>query len=84
MNTKKAINGLFEGDFSTCKTPKVSVPPFPDTTITNLFGVYTYEQPFGWEDVSASVIGGVSNEDSDINFHDVKSTYISTGVNYFF
>lgn len=55
-----------------------------DTTITNLFGVYAYEQPFGWESVSVSVIGGVSNEDSDINFHDVKSTYISTGVNYYF
>ncbi len=55
-----------------------------DTTITNLFGVYAYEQPFGWVDVSVSIIGGVSKEDSDINFHDVKSTYISTGVNYYF
>ncbi len=55
-----------------------------DTSITNLFALYSYAQPFGWERASISVIGGIGNEDSDINFHDTKSNYISAGVNYFF
>ncbi|MBD1559316.1 DUF2860 family protein [Vibrio sp. S9_S30] len=55
-----------------------------DTTITNLFALYSYAQPFGWKNASVSVIGGMGNEDSDINFHDVESKYISAGVNYLF
>jgi hypothetical protein len=73
--------GLAKRDFDTLN------PVFDkkqDTTVTNLFGIYTYNEPFGYENFSLSVIGGVSNEDSDINFHDTNSQYIATGVIYYF
>ena len=49
-----------------------------------IFSIYSYKRPFDWDRWTWTMMGGYSQENSDISFYDSKSFIVSTGLLYKF
>ncbi|EHZ2549322.1 DUF2860 domain-containing protein [Vibrio vulnificus] len=49
-----------------------------------IFSVYSYAEPFAWRNVQLHAMAGYQTLDSDIDFYDSQSTFVSTGISYSF
>ena len=55
-----------------------------DLKSAGIFSIYSYKSPFDWARWTWTLMGGYSEEKSDINFYDSKSFIVSTGLLYKF
>ena len=55
-----------------------------DLKSAGIFSIYSYKKPFDWARWTWTLMGGYSEENSDINFYDSKSFIVSTGLLYKF
>ena len=49
-----------------------------------IFSVYSYHSPFNWKNTQVHVMAGYQQRDSDIDFYDTDSTFLSSGMSYSF
>lgn len=50
----------------------------------SLFGIYVFNEPFGWKNTMFNILGGYNNTDSNITFYDSKGGIAALGFGYTF
>jgi hypothetical protein len=55
-----------------------------NTVNAGIFSVYSYAQALNWQPLSFNILAGYKKEDSDIDFYDTRSLFVSTGLSYKF
>ncbi len=55
-----------------------------DSESAGIFSVYSYDKPFNLNNTVFTVMSGVEEVDSDIDFYDSSSAFVATGIAYTF